>query len=72
MKDMILPATTSAYNTRSSSMMRGHFPVPRTLNRTGDLAFSVIAPGLLNDFNHELFNASSLRRFKTLLQYYNG
>ena len=71
MKDMILPATTTAYNTRSSSTMRGHFPVPRTLNRTGDLAFSVIAPGLLNDFNHELYNASSLRQFKTLLQYYN-
>ena len=51
--------------------MRGHFPVPRTLNRTGDLAFSVIAPGILNSFNIELFNASILSQFKTLLRYYN-
>ena len=68
MSEMILPATTPAYCTRST--LRRSLHVPRTLNRTGDLAFSVVAPNLWNSFDHELSNAASLRNFKTLLQNY--
>jgi len=49
---MIVPASTSAYRMRSN--MRNSLHVPRTLNRTGDLAFSVAAPRLWNTFNQDL------------------
>jgi len=42
--NMIVSASTLAYRMRSN--MRNSLDVPRTLNRTGDLAFSVAAPRL--------------------------
>jgi len=46
--------------------MRNSLNVPRTLNRTGDLAFTVAAPRLWNTFNQDLSNAKTLHDFKTL------
>jgi len=46
---MLVSASTSAYRMRSN--MRNSLDVPRTLNRTGNLAFSVAAPRLWNTFN---------------------
>ena len=65
--DMFVSASTSAYRMRLN--MRNSFDVPRTLNRTGDLAFSVAAPRLWNTFNQDLYlNAKTLYNFKTRLQ----
>jgi len=47
--------------------MRNSLAIPRTLNRTGDLAFSVAAPRLWNTFNQDLLNATTLHHFKTRL-----
>jgi len=50
--------------------MRNSLGFPRTLNRTGDLAFSVAAPRLWNTFNQYLLNAATLHDFKTRLRNY--
>ena len=50
--------------------MRNSHDVPRTLNRTGDLAFSVVAPRLWNTFNQDLLNAKTLHSFNTRLHNY--
>ena len=50
--NMIVSASTSVYRMRSN--MRNSLDIPRTLNRTGDLAFSVTAPRLWNTFNQDL------------------
>jgi len=63
--NMIVSASTAAYRMRSN--MRNSLDVPRTLNRTGDLAFSVAAPRLWNTFNQDLLNAKTLYNFKTRL-----
>jgi len=65
---MIVSASTSAYRMRSN--MRNSLDVPRTLNQTGDLAFSVAAPRLWNTFNQNLLNAKTLYNFKTQLRNY--
>ena len=44
--------------------------VPRTVNRTGDLAFSVAAPRLWSTFNQDLLNAKTLYNFKAQLRNY--
>ena len=54
---MIVPTSTSAYRIRSN--MRNTLDAPRTLNRTGDLAFSVASPRLWDTFNHDLLNATT-------------
>jgi len=61
--DMIAPVSTLAYRMRSN--MKNSLDVPRTLNRTGDLAFSIAAPRLWNTFNQDLLNATALHNFKT-------
>jgi len=66
--NMIVPASTSAY--RMGSNMKNSLDVPRTLNRTGDLAFSVVAPRLWNTFDQDILNATTLHNFKTLLRNY--
>jgi len=66
--NMIVSASTSAYRMRSN--MRNSLDVSRTLNRTGDLAFSVAAPRLWNTFNQDLLNAKTLYNFKTRLRNY--
>ena len=43
--------------------MRNSLDVPRTLNLTGDLVFSVAAPRLWNTFNQDLLNAKTLYYF---------
>jgi len=48
--------------------MRNSVEVPKTLNRTGDLAFSVAAPSLWNTFNQDLLNAKTSYDFKTRLR----
>jgi len=65
---MIVFASTSAYRMRSN--MRNSLDVPRTLNHTGDLAFSVAAPRLWNTLNQDLLNAKTLHNFKTQLRIY--
>ena len=50
--------------------MRNSLDVPRTVNRTGDLAFSLAAPTLGNTFNQDLLNATTLHNFKTQLRNY--
>jgi len=50
--------------------MRNSLDVPRTLNWTGDLAFSVAAPRLRDTFNQDLLNAKTLHNFKTRLRNY--
>jgi len=57
--NMIVSASTSAYRMRSN--MRNSLDVPRTLNRTGDLAFSVAAPRLWKTFNQDLLNTKISR-----------
>ena len=44
--------------------MRNSLDVPRTLNQTGDLAFSVVAPRLWNTFNQDLLNATALHNLR--------
>ena len=56
--NMTVSASTSAYRMRSN--MRNSLDILRTLNRTGDLAFSVAAPRLLNTFNQDLLNSKTL------------
>ena len=65
---MIVTASTSAYRMRSN--IRNSLNVPRTLNRTGDLAFSAAGPRLWNTFNQDLSNATTLRNFETRLRNY--
>jgi len=55
--NMIVPASTLGYRMRSN--IRNSLDVPRTLNRTGDLAFNVAAPRLWNIFNQDLLNATT-------------
>ena len=64
--DMIVSASTSAYRTKLN--MKNSLDVPRTLNRTGDLAFSVAVPRLSNTSNQDLLNAITLHIFKTRLR----
>ena len=64
--NMIASASTSAYRMRSN--MRNSLDVPRTLNRTGDLAFSVTAPRFWNTLNQDLLNAKTFYDFKTWLR----
>jgi len=59
--NMIVPASTTAYKMRSN--MKNTLDVPRTLNRTGDLALSVAAPRIWNTFNHDLLNATTSHNF---------
>jgi len=66
--NMIVPASTSAYRLRSS--MRISLDVPKTLSRSGDLAFSVATSRLWNTFNQDLLNAKTLHNFKTQLRNY--
>jgi len=56
--NMIVPATTSGFRVRSN--MRISLDVPKTLSRTGDLAFIVAAPRLWNTFNQQLYIISKL------------
>ena len=57
-------------NQVSNSEMRTSLDVPRTLNRTGDLAFSVAASRLWSTLNQDLLNAKTLYNFKTRLRNY--
>jgi len=66
--NMVVSASTSAYRMRSNK--RSSLGFPRTLNQTGDLAFSVAAPRLWNTFNQDLLNATTLHNFKTRLRNY--
>ena len=50
--------------------MRNPLDVPRTLNWTGDLVFSVAAPKFWNTFNQDILNAKTLYNFKTRLHNY--
>jgi len=68
MNMIVVSASTSAYRMRSN--MRNSLDVPRTLNRTGDLACSVAAPRLWNTFNQDFLNAKTLYNFKTRLRNY--
>jgi len=52
------------------SNMRNSLDVSRTLNRTGDLAISVVEPRIWNTFNQDLLNATTLHNFKTQLRNY--
>jgi len=50
--------------------MRNSRDIPRTLNRTEGLAFSVTAARLWNALNQDLLNAKTLYNFKTRLRNY--